>query len=79
MHNFINTAGEIPIVKCYSCLQPTFAQHLFQTRDSKIPTVLLSCCLHTRGRSSKPLASPHNLLAVKKRTEMQPNTKEENS
>lgn len=28
MHNFINIAGEILILKCYSCLQPSFAQHL---------------------------------------------------
>lgn len=51
----------------------------FQKGDSKIPTLLLCCCLHTKGRSSKPLASPRGLFAVKKNTEKQLNTKEGNS
>lgn len=28
MHNFINTAGEFLLSKCYSCLQHSFVQHL---------------------------------------------------
>lgn len=50
MYNFINIAGEILILKCYSCLQPSFAQHLkslefeklnLRKKHSKLPTSLL--------------------------------------
>lgn len=68
MCNFINTAGEFLLSKCYSCLQHSFVQHLkspellekikFQKRDSKIPTLLPCYCSHTRGRSPKSLVSP---------------------
>lgn len=51
MHNFINISWEILILKYYSCLQPSFAQHLkslelfeklnLRKKDNKLPTCLL--------------------------------------
>lgn len=78
MHNFINITGEIFIWKCTAACSHHLHSTLelrntwkikFQKRGSKIPTLLLCCYSQTKGRSPKPLASPHGLSAARKNTE----------
>lgn len=78
MHNFINITGEIFIWKCTAACSHHLHSTLelrntwkikFQKRGSKIPTLLLCWYSQTKGRSPKPLASPHGLSAARKNTE----------
>lgn len=75
---YINITGEIFIWKCTAACSHHLHSTLelrntwkikFQKRGSKIPTLLLCCYSQTKGRSPKPLASPHGLSAARKNTE----------